>query len=107
MNIEHIATTIKGLNLYLNKVVSDERGSYCDMAPGGTDNPLYADGIKHIHASIATKRFTPRGGHYHYKLKENFFTLSGTALWNFYDFKNCEIQKNCRPKEFKKRRAIW
>ena len=77
---------IEGLNLYLNKVVSDERGSYCDMAPGGTDNPLYADGIKHIHASVATKKFVPRGGHYHYKLKENFFTLSGTALWYFYDF---------------------
>lgn len=84
--MEHIATTIKGLNLYLNKVVSDERGSYCDMAPGGTDNPLYADGIKHIHASVATKKFTPRGGHYHYRLRENFFTLSGTALWYFYDF---------------------
>ncbi len=56
------------------------------MAPGGTDSPLYADGIKHIHASIATKRFVARGGHYHFKLKENFFTLGGTALWYFYDF---------------------
>ena len=56
------------------------------MAPGGTDNPLYAEGIKHIHASIATERFVARGGHYHYRLKENFFTLSGTALWYFYDF---------------------
>jgi len=86
MNLKHIATSIKGLNIYLNKVVSDERGSYCDMAPGGTDNPLYADGIKHIHASIATKKFVSRGGHYHYRLRENFFTLSGTALWYFYDF---------------------
>ncbi|MDD3190466.1 MAG: glucose-1-phosphate thymidylyltransferase [Candidatus Pacebacteria bacterium] len=86
MEIKHIATPIKGLNLYLNKVVSDPRGSYCDMAPGGTDNPLYADGIKHIHASIATHKFVPRGGHYHFRLKENFFTLSGTALWYFYDF---------------------
>lgn len=86
MDIKHISTPIKGLNIYLNKAISDERGSYCDMAPGGTDNPLYADGIKHIHASIATKKFTPRGGHYHFDLKENFFTLSGTALWYFYDF---------------------
>ncbi|MFZ2969576.1 MAG: glucose-1-phosphate thymidylyltransferase [Minisyncoccia bacterium] len=86
MDIKYIPTSIKGLNIYLNKVVSDERGSYCDMAPGGTDNPLYADGIKHIHASIATKKFIARGGHYHYRLKENFFTLSGTALWYFYDF---------------------
>ena len=86
MEIKHIKTPIQGLNLYLNKVVSDERGSYCDMAPGGTENELYADGIKHIHASIATKKFVARGGHYHYKLKENFFTLSGTALWYFYDF---------------------
>ncbi|MCK4891797.1 MAG: glucose-1-phosphate thymidylyltransferase [Candidatus Pacebacteria bacterium] len=86
MNLKHIKTPIKGLNLYLNKVISDERGSYCDMAPGGTENELYSDGIKHIHASIATKKFIPRGGHYHYKLRENFFTLSGTALWYFYDF---------------------
>jgi glucose-1-phosphate thymidylyltransferase len=86
MIIKQITTPIKGLNLYLNKVVSDERGSYCDMAPGGTDSPLYSEGIKHIHASIATKRFIPRGGHYHFELKENFFTLGGTALWYFYDF---------------------
>jgi glucose-1-phosphate thymidylyltransferase len=86
MDIKRVETTIKGLNIYLNKAVTDERGSYCDMAPGGTENPLYADGIKHIHASIATHKFTPRGGHYHYRLKENFFTLSGTALWYFYDF---------------------
>lgn len=86
METKHISTPIKGLNIYLNKAISDERGSYCDMAPGGTDNPLYADGIKHIHASIATKKFVPRGGHYHFDLKENFFTLSGTALWYFYDF---------------------
>jgi len=86
MVIKQITTPIKGLNLYLNKVVSDERGSYCDMAPGGTDSPLYSEGIKHIHASIATKRFIARGGHYHFKLKESLFTLSGTALWYFYDF---------------------
>lgn len=86
MEIKHIATPIKGLNIYLNKVVSDPRGSYADMAPGGTDNPLYAEGIKHIHASIATHKFIARGGHYHFHLKENFFTLSGTALWYFYDF---------------------
>jgi len=86
MEIKHIATPIEGLNIYLNKVVNDPRGSYCDMAPGGTDNPLYADGIHHIHASIATHKYTARGGHYHFRLKENFFTLSGTALWFFYDF---------------------
>ena len=86
MTIKQITTPIKGLNLYLNKVVSDERGSYCDMAPGGTDSPLYSEGIKHIHASIATKRFVARGGHYHFELKESLFTLSGTALWYFYDF---------------------
>lgn len=86
MEIKHIATPIKGLNIYLNKAVLDPRGSYCDMAPGGTDNPLYMDGIKHIHASIAVHKYIARGGHYHFHLKENFFTLSGTALWYFYDF---------------------
>jgi glucose-1-phosphate thymidylyltransferase len=57
------------------------------MAPGGTDNPFFKDGIKHIHGSIAIKKLVPRGGHYHYHLRENFYTLSGTALWYFYDFR--------------------
>ena len=87
MEIKKLSTTIDGLNLYLNKVVMDKRGVYCDMAPGGTDSPLFKDGIKHIHGSIATKKLVPRGGHYHYRLRENFYTLSGTALWYFYDFR--------------------
>ncbi len=80
-------TPIAGLKIILNKVVSDERGSYCDMLPGGTESQWALDGIKHIHASIATQKLIARGGHYHLRLKENFYTLSGTALWFFYDFK--------------------
>ena len=87
MEIKTINTPINDLKIHLNKVVADERGIYCDMAPGGTDNPFFKDGIKHIHGSIAIKKLVPRGGHYHYHLRENFYTLSGTALWYFYDFR--------------------
>jgi glucose-1-phosphate thymidylyltransferase len=87
MSTKTINTPINNLKIHLNKVVADERGIYCDMAPGGTDNPFFKDGIKHIHGSIAIKKLIPRGGHYHYHLRENFYTLSGTALWYFYDFR--------------------
>jgi glucose-1-phosphate thymidylyltransferase len=87
MQTKTINTPINDLKIHLNKVVADERGIYCDMAPGGTDNPFFKNGIKHIHGSIAIKKLIPRGGHYHYRLRENFYTLSGTALWYFYDFR--------------------
>ena len=50
MEIKTINTPINNLKIHLNKVVADERGIYCDMAPGGTDNLFFKDGIKHIHA---------------------------------------------------------
>jgi dTDP-4-dehydrorhamnose 3,5-epimerase-like enzyme len=70
--------------VYLNKVVGDERGYFCDLAE--IDNPLWKTKVKHIHASIAIKKGVARGEHYHLKLIENFWILSGTALWIFYDF---------------------
>jgi len=79
-----IKTPIAGLNIHLNKVVGDERGYFCDLAE--SDNPLFRDGCVHLHASIAMKKGVERGGHYHYRLKENFYALSGTSLWIFHDF---------------------
>jgi len=79
-----IKTPISGLNIYINKVVGDERGYFCDLAE--TDNPIWKTKIKHIHASIAIKKGVARGEHYHLRLIENFWILSGTALWIFHDF---------------------
>ena len=79
-----IETPINGLKIQLDKVVGDERGYFCDLAE--TDNPLFEDGCAHIHASIAMKKGVARGAHYHYRLKENFYALSGTCLFIFHDF---------------------
>jgi len=79
-----IKTPINGLKIYLNKVVCDSRGYFCDLAE--TDNPIWQTKIKHLHASIAINKGVARGEHYHYRLIENFYILSGTALWIFHDF---------------------
>lgn len=79
-----IKTPITGLKIRLNKVVGDQRGYFCDLAE--TDNPLFKDGCAHLHAAIAMKKGVSRGGHYHYRLKENFYALSGTSLWILHDF---------------------
>ncbi|MBI1888677.1 MAG: dTDP-4-dehydrorhamnose 3,5-epimerase family protein [Candidatus Spechtbacteria bacterium] len=79
-----LKTPIHGLKIHLNKVVADSHGFFCDLAE--TDNPLWQTKIKHLHASIAIKKGVARGEHYHYRLIENFYILSGTALWIFHDF---------------------
>ena len=79
-----VKTPISGLRIHLNKVVGDSRGYFCDLAE--TDNPLFKDGCSHLHASIAMSKGVARGAHYHYRLKENFYALSGTCLFIFHDF---------------------
>ena len=79
-----IQTPINGLKIHLNKVVADQRGLFCDLAE--TDNPIWKDRVTHLHASIAMSKGVARGAHYHYRLKENFYALSGTSLWIFHDF---------------------
>jgi len=79
-----IKTPINGLKIHLNKIVADKRGYLCDLAE--TDNPIFKDGCVHLHASIAMKKGVARGAHYHYRLKENFYMLSGTSLMLFHDF---------------------
>jgi len=78
-----LKTPISGATIILNKVVSDERGHFCNLAEA--DNPALG-GLKHLHASIATTPRVARGEHYHYRLVENFYTLGGTALWILHDF---------------------
>lgn len=67
--------------------MTDERGLLFELLPGGTRNEYISGKIGNIYASVATKRFTPRAGHYHRLLEESFFTLSGAALWYFRDFR--------------------
>ena len=76
-------TNIKGVSLLFNKVVGDDRGYFLDLAE--TDNPLIKS-TKHIHAVLSTEDNKSRGEHYHYKLTENFYTISGTSLCCLYDF---------------------
>jgi len=83
MTYKTIKTPINGLKIHLNKVVDDSRGYFCDLAE--TDNPLFKN-LAHLHASIAMTRGVARGAHYHYRLTENFYALSGTSLFIFCDF---------------------
>lgn len=78
---------IEGLKVQPQKVIGDERGFLAEMLQGGTENPAASHGIRNIYASVATGKHTPRAAHYHYKNHEMFFTLTGTALWLFHDFR--------------------
>ncbi|MEX0877844.1 MAG: dTDP-4-dehydrorhamnose 3,5-epimerase family protein [Candidatus Spechtbacterales bacterium] len=78
-----VDTPIEGLNIYINKIVSDERGHFLDLAE--TDNPSMED-VKHLHASIATTKHIARGEHWHYKLTEHFYVMAGTALFILHDY---------------------
>ena len=79
-----LKTPINGLKIYLNKIVGDKRGLFCDLAE--IDNPIWKTKIKHLHTSIGMKKGISRGEHYHLRLIENFWVLSGISLWIFHDF---------------------
>lgn len=81
-----INTPIDGLKININKVIGDKRGVLCEILPDGTNNKFLNHKIGNIYASIATGR-EARAGHYHFKNIENFYTLSGTALWIFKDYR--------------------
>src|SRR6056297_3555329 len=88
MSAEELQTPIEGLKVSLNKVVEDERGYLAELLPGGTENELAPkEGIGNIYLSVGGKKGEPRGGHYHNELVENFFTISGQALWLFKDYR--------------------
>ncbi len=87
MSEQLIKTPIEGLKIRINKVVPDHRGYLCELAPRGSEDEMLSSGIKNIYLSTATQKKVSRGGHYHFKNIENFFTLYGTALWFFKDFR--------------------
>lgn len=83
-----ITTAIQGLEVHLQKVFGDPRGLLAEMVPGGTQNPVVQEhGIGNIYTSIATGKHIARAAHFHFKNHEIFFTLTGTALWLFHDFR--------------------
>ena len=82
-----VKTAISGLTVVLNKVVGDSRGYLAEMAPGGSKNEFLSKGFGNLYASVATGKHVARAGHYHFKSWENHYTLTGTALWLFTDFR--------------------
>ena len=82
-SFQEVQLPINGVTLYLNKVVSDSRGHFMDLAE--TDNPSVGS-TKHIHSAIALHKGVSRGEHYHLRVVEDFYTLSGTALGILHDF---------------------
>ncbi len=85
--MEIIKTPIKNLKIKLNKIIGDKRGYLYEIAPGGSKNKFINGKIGNIYCSTATQKDMARGGHYHHKLIEIFYTLTGTALWLFKDFR--------------------
>lgn len=88
MPAKEIETPIEDLKVSLNKVVEDNRGYLAELLPGGTKNELVSEGrIGNLYLSVGGEKGEPRGGHYHETLVENFFTVSGQALWLFKDYR--------------------
>lgn len=85
--MQKIITPLKDLTIILNKVVGDVRGYLAEMAPGGLENEFFKHGFQNLYAAVATGKHIARAGHYHFKSWENHYTLTGTALWLFTDFR--------------------
>jgi dTDP-4-dehydrorhamnose 3,5-epimerase-like enzyme len=82
-----VKTPIAGLEIELNKVVKDPRGILCELAPGGFENVhMKSHGIRNAYATFALDK-SPRAGHYHHRNIEHFYTLGGTGLWLFKDYR--------------------
>lgn len=83
----HQNIPIAGMEVSFNKVIKDERGFLAELMPEGTKNKLAFEGIRNIYTSVATGKNISRAGHYHFRNWENFFTLTGSALWYFRDYR--------------------
>ncbi|MBI2547503.1 MAG: dTDP-4-dehydrorhamnose 3,5-epimerase family protein [Candidatus Aenigmarchaeota archaeon] len=82
-----IDTPIEGLKIKLGKVVPDERGFLAELSPTGIQHTFFSAGIKNIYISTSTGKHIHRAEHIHKRNTENFYTISGTALWVFVDFR--------------------
>lgn len=83
-----LKTDIEGLLVHPQKVVGDSRGLLAEMLQSGAASPLVAGhGIGNVYASIATGKHVARAAHFHFRNHEIFYTLTGSALWLFHDFR--------------------
>jgi dTDP-4-dehydrorhamnose 3,5-epimerase-like enzyme len=85
--MEIIETPIEGLKIKFNKIIGDTRGYLAEIAPSGVNNDFIQGKIGNVYLATGTEKGVPRGGHYHHDLIENFYTISGTTLWLFKDFR--------------------
>lgn len=84
---EVIKTQIEGVEIILNKVIGDERGWLGELAPNGSRHPYLKEGFGNLYLSSAVGQGITRAGHYHHIQSEIFFTITGTALWVFRDYR--------------------
>ena len=84
---EEISTPIDGLKIKLQKAVWDERGVLCELTPEGMEDSFLKAGLRNIHTATTFKKHVMRIGHYHRKNSKVVYTLNGTALWIFSDFR--------------------
>jgi dTDP-4-dehydrorhamnose 3,5-epimerase len=84
---DHISTTIDGLTVLRNRAIGDARGWLGELLPGGSTHPALRDGFGNLYLSVAVGSGVARAGHYHHRQSEVFFTLTGTALWAFRDYR--------------------
>lgn len=83
-----IQTGIAGTTIELQPRFGERDGAVLHMLPGGVGNPEgFGQNLLDVYASTAKGQGVQRGGHYHLKLDELFFTLAGTALWILSDFR--------------------
>lgn len=86
--IRTVETGIDGAAVELQSIHGGTDGAVLHMLPGGVLNPEgFGLDLRDIYAFTAKGRSIFRGGHYHLKLDELFFQMSGTALWILSDFR--------------------
>src|SRR3989344_8903749 len=85
--MERVTTSIIGLEVGLNRAIGDARGWLGELVPGGAANPDVKDGLGNVYLSVAVGKNIARAGHYHFRQSELFFTITGTALWAFRDYR--------------------
>lgn len=92
--IRTIPTGIEGTTVELQSIHGETDGAVLHMLPGGVLNPEgFGRDIRDVYAFTAKGKNVFRGGHYHLKLDELFFQMSGTALWILSDFREGSITK--------------
>lgn len=83
-----IETGIDGCVIDLMPTFEKNDGGVFHMLPGGSGNAdWYGGEILDVYGFFSKEPHAMRGGHYHPKLNEYFFPLSGTSLWILSDFR--------------------